>query len=256
MEKEKEKTVIIDDISDENGKNLISEIENRFNEANEKTFKIIEDFLSSGYEEFLARLLAYLPKDHQEKTVSQMPENLRERILTVAKDLGEKKPSDADVLSTVAYVLKEADFYGEKMASFLVENENASFVNKMHDCAENLFSVNPLLAMNLEYYLVNLDILIEIDDRSIQKWLREVESNELAKALKGSSKAVQEKIFRNMSHRAAAMLQEDMEFMGPVQKSDVLETQKKLVGILKRLETSGDIIIPCSAFGGLGEETL
>ena len=97
--------------------------------------------------------------------------------------------------------------------------------------------------MNLEYYSVSMEILTNLDGRSLQKWLREVSSDELAKALKGASQEVQNKVFRNMSRRAGTMLQEDMEFMGPIRKSDVLESQRKLIEILKKLEERGDIVI-------------
>ena len=116
--------------------------------------------------------------------------------------------------------------------------------------------MNPLLSMNVEYYLVNMNVLVEIDDRSIQKWLREVDTQDLAKALKGTDAEVQEKIFINMSHRAAAMLREDMEFMGPVRKSDVIETQKKLMEILKRLNESGEIVISKRFGGCIGYELV
>ncbi|MCI6258805.1 MAG: flagellar motor switch protein FliG, partial [Spirochaetia bacterium] len=105
------------------------------------------------------------------------------------------------------------------------------------------FAENPLLSMNLEHHLTSMEILTQVDDRGVQKWLRDVSNDELAKALKDASIDVQDKIFRNMSHRAAAMLQEDMEYMGPVRKSDILESQKNVMAILKKLEEDGEIVI-------------
>ena len=110
--------------------------------------------------------------------------------------------------------------------------------------------------MNVDYYLVNMNVLLELDDRSIQKLLRELEQEDLAKALKGTDTEVQNKIFRNMSQRAATMLREDMEFMGPVRKSDVLETQKKIIEILKRLEETGEIVISKGLIASVGDELI
>ena len=85
--------------------------------------------------------------------------------------------------------------------------------------------------------------IVMLDDRSIQKVMREVDSQELAKALKSVDTEVQDKIFRNMSKRAASMLKEDMEYMGPVRLKDVEEAQQKIVSIIRHLEDTGEIVI-------------
>jgi flagellar motor switch protein FliG len=81
--------------------------------------------------------------------------------------------------------------------------------------------------------------------------LREVDSQELAKALKGVDSEVQEKIFRNMSKRAASLLSEDMDFMGPIRLRDVEESQQKIVNIIRKLEDAGEIVVART-----GEEEL
>lgn len=95
----------------------------------------------------------------------------------------------------------------------------------------------------MSHCLFDFENIIHLDDRVIQKLLRELDLQELATALKGSSPDVQECIFHNMSNRAATMLKEDMEFMGPVRLKDVEEAQQKIVSIIRRLEDSGDIVI-------------
>ena len=242
----KEKTVIIDDTSEEMTENILKSINICFEAANIKTFKILEDFVAGGYEEFLAKILVYLPEKRQKNAIQKLPEEIQKKVSVFLASYSNKKNSDADVLSTVGFVLKNADFYGAKVTSEILGEKNAIFMNMMREKSKDLFSVNPLLSMNLEYYSVSMEILTNLDDRSLQKWLREVSSDELAKALKGASQEVQNKVFRNMSRRAGTMLQEDMEFMGPIRKSDVLESQKKLIEILKKLEERGDIVIPSS----------
>ena len=85
--------------------------------------------------------------------------------------------------------------------------------------------------------------ILSLDDKSIQRVLREVDNNELAVALKGSNEEVQNVIFNNLSKRLAAMIKEDMEYMGPVRLKDVEEAQQKIVNIIRKLEDSSEIII-------------
>lgn len=86
------------------------------------------------------------------------------------------------------------------------------------------------------------DILL-LDDRAIQRVLRDVDNGDLAIALKGANEEVQSAIFKNLSSRLATMIKEDMEFMGPVRMKDVEETQQKIVGIIRKLEDSSEIVI-------------
>ena len=252
----KEHTVIIDDTNESETKERIEKVKSRFDAANQKTFDLIEDFIAGGYEENLARLLVYLPKERRSAALQSLPETVREKVSSILNSFGEKNNSNPDVMSAVGTVLKNADFYGEKAAREIIRNDDFYFLSVIESESKNLFETNPLLSMNVEYYLVNMNVLVDLDDRSLQKWLREVEAQDLAKALKGTDAAVQDKIFRNMSQRAAAMLREDMEFMGPVRKSDVLETQKKLIGILKRLNEEGEIVISKGFGACIGDELV
>ncbi len=85
--------------------------------------------------------------------------------------------------------------------------------------------------------------ILKLDDRSIQRLLRHVDSSDLAKALKGAGPDVHEAIFRNMSARAGGMLKEDMQYMGPIRKADVEEAQAKIVNTLRKLEEMGEIVL-------------
>jgi len=96
------------------------------------------------------------------------------------------------------------------------------------------------------FYPVRFETILELHDRAVQRVIREIDSLDLAKALKGEKDTVQEKIFRNMSPRAALMLKEDMEFMGPISISDVKESQERIVQVIHHLEQVGEIIIPTS----------
>ena len=90
---------------------------------------------------------------------------------------------------------------------------------------------------------ITFDLILQLDDRSLQKVLRDVEAQDLARALKGENEAIQEKVFRNMSMRASSMLKEDMEFMGPMRLIDVVEAQRRILSIIHYLESTGEIVI-------------
>jgi flagellar motor switch protein FliG len=88
------------------------------------------------------------------------------------------------------------------------------------------------------------DVLMRLDNRAVQKILREIDSQELAKSLKGQDEAVKEKIFAGMSKRASNMLKEDMEVIGPLRMADVRDAQEKFLSIIRRLNEAGEIAIP------------
>jgi flagellar motor switch protein FliG len=104
-----------------------------------------------------------------------------------------------------------------------------------------ILSENTQYDLNVFIPLKFQDIIVKLDDRAIQKILREIDSQDLAVSLKNQDKTVQEKIFRNMSKRAAQMLQEDMEYTGPVRLMDIKERQEKILDIIRRLDQSGEI---------------
>jgi hypothetical protein len=100
------------------------------------------------------------------------------------------------------------------------------------------------MPFKLETFLpIKFGLILRLNDQGLQKVLREVDSQELAKAMKGETEAIQEKIFNSMSKRAAQMLKEDMEVMGPIPVKDVKEAQEKIVAIIHHLEAVGEIMI-------------
>ena len=125
----KERTVIIDDTNDGESKELIKKVRARFDAANQKTFNIIEDFIAGGYEENLARLLVYLPKERRSAALQKLPESVREKVSSILNTFSEKKNSDPDVMSAVGTVLKNADFYGEKAAREIIQNGDFYFLS-------------------------------------------------------------------------------------------------------------------------------
>jgi flagellar motor switch protein FliG len=107
------------------------------------------------------------------------------------------------------------------------------------------------LAQKIMDQMFTFDNVLELDDKAIQLVLREVQSESLVVALKGADPALREKIFKNMSQRAAEMLRDDLESKGPVRVSEVEAEQKEILKIIRRLAEEGQI-----ALGGKGEESF
>jgi len=108
---------------------------------------------------------------------------------------------------------------------------------------EGLESEDPDLVEEIRRLMFVFEDILLVDDKGIQAVLKEIENDELALALKTASEELRDKIFKNMSERAATLIKEDMEFMGPVRVSDVEASQQRIVDIVRRLEDAGEIII-------------
>jgi flagellar motor switch protein FliG len=121
----------------------------------------------------------------------------------------------------------------------------------MQEVLANLEQQNPELAERVQQAMFTFEDLVKLDDRSLQRVLREVDMRELALALKGASEELKDKIFRNMSQRAAQILREEMDYMGPVRLRDVTVAQRRIVDIVRKLEEAGEVTIPRG-----GEEVL
>jgi len=99
------------------------------------------------------------------------------------------------------------------------------------------------LAEEIRKRMFVFEDILQLDNRSIQRFLREVDNSQLAIALKGATEEVKNVIYSNMSKRLAEMIKEDIEFMGPVRLKDVEEAQQKIVNVIRKLEDAGEIII-------------
>jgi flagellar motor switch protein FliG len=105
-------------------------------------------------------------------------------------------------------------------------------------------SENSQYALNVFLPLKFSDVIMQLNNMAIQKTLREIDSQEIAKALKSESEEVKERIFSNMSKRASQMLKEDIEYMGPIRLKDVEKSQETILNIIRRLDQTGEIVIP------------
>ena len=226
---------------------MTEEIQKSFDAAHEKVVSVIADYVSGGYIDTLAKLLVYVGDAKAEETLGKLPEPVQASVREAYEKLSDKKLTDPEILSPAMRVLKDAQFYGKTLCNEVAAELSSDNKNELINSTEELFNQDPLISLSVEKHLLTFDIITKLDDRAVQKMLREVDQQELAKALKGADLEIQEKIFRNMSRRAATMLKEDMEFMGPVRVADINDSRDKIIKTILNLEANGDIVI--SSFG-------
>ncbi len=155
------------------------------------------------------------------EVIKEVERGLEHRLSDIVSQTFEK----AGGVDTVAEILNLADRSTEK------------------GIMEGLEAEDPDLVESIRRLMFVFEDILLVNDKGIQSVLKEVDNTELSLALKTASEDLKEKIFKNMSERAAQLIREDMQFMGPVRVSDVESAQQKIVDIVRRLEDSGDIII-------------
>lgn len=197
--------------------------------------------------QLIALILAYLKPEHSAKVLNYLPPNVQSAVAVKIADMNTTNP---EILAEVEKIVES------KFSSLVVQDFSktggvsalASILNRADRATERnvieLLEVeNPELAEEVRELMFVFEDIIKIEDRDIQRVLREVDTKDLAMSLKGAKDDIKDKIMRNMSERAQAMLQEDMEYMGPVRAKSVQEVQSKIVGIIRSLEAAGEIFI-------------
>ncbi|MEJ5228484.1 MAG: flagellar motor switch protein FliG [Pseudothermotoga sp.] len=214
------------------------------------------NFLQSEHPQTVALILSYLEPQLAGRILSSLPEDLQ---VEVVKRIALLERSSPDVIREIEKNLerKLSGFVSQSFSQVGGVNTAAEIMNSIDRSSERkimekLGYDSPELAEEIRRRMFVFEDLVKLDDRSVQLILREVETKDLALALKGASEEVKEKIFKNISKRAAQLLQDELEYMGPVRIKDVEEAQQKIINVVRRLEEAGEIIV---AKGG-GEELI
>ncbi|NLB88378.1 MAG: flagellar motor switch protein FliG [Syntrophomonadaceae bacterium] len=214
------------------------------------------NFIQSEHPQTIALILAYLDPEKASTILSALPP---ERQSDVAKRIAIMDTTSPEVIKEVERVLerKLSSLGPQELTAAGGIKSIVEIINRVDRGTEKtimeaLEVQDPELAEEIKKLMFVFEDIVMIDDRSVQRVLREVESQDLALALKGASNEVAQKIFKNMSQRAGDMLKEDIEFMGPVRLRDVEEAQQRIVNIIRRLEETGEIVV---ARGG-GDEII
>lgn len=207
----------------------------------------ILNFIQDEHPQTIALILSYLAPQQAALIMSALPPD---RQADVAKRVATMDRTSPDVIKEVERVLEtklsslvNQDYTVIGGVDAVVEILNAVDRGTEKHIMETLEIEDPELADEIRKKMFVFEDILLLDDRAIQRVLRDVDNNDLAVALKGSTEQVQNAIFNNLSKRLAAMIKEDMEFMGPVRMKDVEEAQQKIVNIIRKLEDSAEIII-------------
>ncbi len=205
------------------------------------------NFIQDEHPQTIALILSYLPASQAALLISALTPDKQS---DVAKRIAVMDRTSPEVIKEVERVLES------KLASLVnqdytiiggvdavVDILNAVDRGTEKHILESLEIEEPELADEIRKKMLVFEDILLLDDRAIQRVLRDVPTDDLALALKSTNEQVQNAIFNNMSKRLAVMIKEDMEFMGPVRMKDVEEAQQKVVNIIRKLEDSGEIII-------------
>ena len=205
------------------------------------------NFIQDEHPQTIALILAYLSPQQAAMIIAALPQ---ERQADVAKRVAMMDRTSPDVIKEVEKILET------KLSSLV--NQDYTIIGGVDQVVEILNTVDrgtekhimetleiedPELAEEIRKKMFVFEDILLLDDRAIQRVLRDVDNNDMAIALKGANEEVQNVIFNNMSKRLAVMIKEDMEFMGPVRMKDVEEAQQKIVNTIRKLEDSGEIVI-------------
>ena len=205
------------------------------------------NFIQDEHPQTIAMILSYLAPSQSSMILSalnpEMQADVARRIALMDRTSPEVIKEVEKVLERKLSSLINQDYTIAGGVDAIVSILNAVDRGTEKRIMEALEIEEPELAEEIRKKMFVFEDILLLDDRSIQRVLRDVDNGELAKALKGANEEVQNCIFRNMSSRLATMVKEDMEFMGPVRMKDVEESQQIIVGIIRKLEDQGDIVI-------------
>jgi len=206
----------------------------------------IAELIQREHPQIVATILVHLDPDQAGAVARLLPEPLRNDVMLRIATLDGVQPAALHELNeALARLLAGAAGSVQKTALGGIR-QAAEILNYVGQAAEtavldNVRESDPELAQKLLDEMFIFENLLEVDDRGIQLLLREIQSDSLIVALKGASPELREKIFKNMSQRAAEMLKEDLESKGPVRLSEVEAEQKEIIKIARRLADEGQI---------------
>lgn len=245
-------------LGDDRAANLISRILQGGDTAGLEGLKwmdaaTVAELIRNEHPQIIATILVHLEFDHAGDILKLFTERLRNDVLLRIATLDGVQPVALQELNdTLTRILSgSAKIKKAAMGGVHTAAEILNYVGTANETAilDNVREYDPDLAQKIVDEMFVFDNLIDVDDRGIQLLLREVQSESLILALKGANEEMREKIFRNMSQRAAEMLREDLESKGPVRLSEVEREQKEILKVARRLADEGQIQL-----GGKGED--
>lgn len=216
----------------------------------------VAELIKNEHPQIIATILVHLDRDQASEILGFFVERMRNDVILRIATLEGIQPTALKDLNDVLTRLLTGSTNSIKKAAMGGTRVAAEILNFMPTALETTViatvrDFDPEIAQKIQDEMFTFDNLNDLDDRAIQLLLREVQSESLIVALKGTTEDLRERIFKNMSSRAAEMLREDLESKGPVRVSEVEAEQKEILKIVRRLADEGQI-----ALGGKGEEAF
>ncbi len=215
--------------------------------------RAIAELIRLEHPQIIAIVLSFLEADQAAQVLSQFPDRVRTDVVMRIATLDGIQPNALKELDEIlekqfsgASNVKSSSLGGVKSAAEILNLLDGTMESKV---MEEILEADADLGQTLQDNMFVFDNLIDVDDRGIQTLLREVASEQLLLALRGADEALKEKIFKNMSKRAAEMLKDDLEAAAPAKLSDVEGSQKEILQVARRLADAGEIML-----GGGGDE--
>lgn len=205
------------------------------------------NFLRNEHPQTIALVLAYLKPNQASAVLGQLPQDIR---TDVTRRIALMDRTSPEVIREVERILEKnlSSVMSQEMTQAGGVTSVVQILNNVDrstekSILENLEKEDPDLVAEIKNMMFVFEDIVQLDDRSIQQILREVDTKELSLALKGVPEDVKQKIIKNLSKRAGEMLLEDMEFMGPVRLKDVESAQQRIVRVIRSLEDEGEVVI-------------
>ncbi len=217
-------------------------VENAMGDITRATRKVLLDYILGYYINF-AKVIVFLGIDspESEEILASLDNKTRLSVKSAVQNFNKK---DTAVVSEVEHILNSSGMHFENDYQIIKDNLLLAGHDFAKKVLKNFRTETPIFQKELNQCIFDFEDIRKLDDSAIQKIIRNTDQVLLAKALKGTSKKLQEKFSRNMPSREASMLKEDMEWMGPLYAADVKAAQAHILKTVFQLEENGDIVIP------------
>lgn len=217
--------------------------------------RAIAEVVRLEHPQIIAIVLSYLDSDQSAEVLSLLPEGARADLLMRIATMDGIQPAAMKELNEMLEMQLRGGAGGQQssLGGIKCAAEILNFVDRGIEAKinEQITEADADLASKIQDLMFTFENLADIDDRGIQALMREVSTDNLVLAMKGCDETIKDKIFKNMSSRAAEMLRDDLDSKGPVKLSEVESAQKEILGIARRLADEGTI-----SLGGSGEQMV
>jgi len=246
------KNLVIKALGEKDAQTILDEVENTANDnpiierLHDIDPKVMADFTRTEHPQTIALILVHLKPEKAAQVLEHFSPEIQYEI---SKRMATLKSVPREFIEEIASTLEKELIMGGTSDQQLGGAElMANILNRMNRSTENAIMTSledsePELAAQIRNFMFSFDDVMRLDDKSLQELMKDVSSEDLARALKMVDDGTREKIFKNMSKRGAEMLREEITLMPPIRISEVEASQRKIVEVTKKLEAEGRIVI-------------